>query len=102
MHDEQYSAAREKSSRVHDSHRPDLLVGDADLAQVGDRISDIKEVAKWVTLVQHVDRSVGAIVTAKNQSLAITSRSLKPASISFWKHRRPILPGGNAVGAATH
>jgi hypothetical protein len=51
------SATCEKVSGVGDCDCPDLLVRDADLAQVGDCIPDVEEVAKRVTLVEPVDRS---------------------------------------------
>jgi hypothetical protein len=42
------STASEKSLGVHNSDHPDPLVRQADLSQVGDRISDVKKVAEWV------------------------------------------------------
>jgi hypothetical protein len=46
-----------KIAPMRDSDRRDLLVRDADLAQVGECITDVEEVTERITLVEHVDRS---------------------------------------------
>jgi hypothetical protein len=84
------SAAREKRPRIHDSDRPDLFVRDTDLAQIGDRISDVKEVSEWITLIEHVHRPSCRDCNTEHPVVSQEYPIVQTGVDQLLDHRRPL------------